>query len=91
MTDIEVYTLAGNKYIISNVSKVVEIIDYLNKIYKLQKINILSNKNIFTGTNEFTNTTTLTQLLTKTIQNNISVSDVLYKNIKSMPYGFFRL
>jgi hypothetical protein len=54
MTDIEVYTIAGNKYIISNVSKVVEIIDYLNKIYKLQKINILSNGNILEKTFDIT-------------------------------------
>ena len=55
MTDIEVYTLAGDKYIISNVSKVYEIIDYLKKIYELQKIHIISNGNILEKTFDITN------------------------------------
>jgi hypothetical protein len=46
MTDIEVYTLSGGKYIIPSVTKVYEIIDYLKKFYGLRIISIISNGNI---------------------------------------------
>ena len=46
MTDIEVYTLSGDKYNILSVSKVYEIINYLKKFYGLRKISIISDGNI---------------------------------------------
>jgi hypothetical protein len=54
MTDIEVYTLAGDKYIIPSVTKVYELIDYLKNIYSFTKIHIISNGNILEKTLDIT-------------------------------------